>query len=496
MSQTRVQSISGNSASGSTSVTGTLGAGATAGNIIWCAVGIDKTSGALTVPAGFTTLFAQDSASVSTYVGYKVAAGGETAITLAWTTAAPAGAIMWLDEYSDTNTGGSWTILGSANHPTDETTAATWSSGTTAATTAQGQGLAWFSIDSSSTATAPTYSNSFVSLHAYAGGAGKGDMAVAALADIAAGTAAETTMTYSGTADQHAGAIAIFAKISGGASFVRQRPGLTWQRRFRHQQQLSSSVVAVADVAFTGVTAALVLAAPTGVVSVSLPGVTATVVLAAPAGAVSVSINAPTATVVFAAPAGTVSTTLPGVTAALTFAAPAGKVSVTLPGTTGTVVFAAPAGAVSVTLPGVTATVVFAAPVGNFTTGSGFNANGVTAAVVLAAPAGRVSVTLPGATAAVVLAARVGAVAVPFSAAGVTARLVLAAVAGGVDNGAIIVPVTVTGSDRAATTVTGADRSAATIAGSDKATAGVTGSDRSAASVTGSDRPTSTVTSS
>src|SRR6266568_3082976 len=453
MSQTLVQSITGNSPSSSTSVTATLAAGATAGNIIWCAVGIDKTSGALTTPSGFTTLFAQDSASVSTYVGYKVAAGGETAVTLTWTTAAPAGAIMWLDEYSDTNTGGLWTILGSANHPTDETTAATWSSGTTAATTTQGQGLAWFSIDSSSTATAPTYSNSFASLHAYAGGAGKGDMAVAALADIAAGTAAETTMTYSGTADQHAGAIAVFAKISGGGGFVRQRPGQTWQRRFRHQQQLSSSVVSVADVAFAGVSAALVLAAPTGAVSVSIPGPTATIIFAAPAGAVSVSINAPTATVVLAAPAGAISTTLPGVTA----------------------------------------TVVFAAPVGNFTTGSGFTANGVTATIAVAAPAGRVAVTLPGATASVILAARVGAVAVPFSAAGVTARLVLAAVAGGVDNGAVIVPVTVTGSDRASTTVTGVDRSAATVAGGDRATSGVTGSDRPAATVSGSDRPTSTV---
>src|SRR6266581_2045610 len=57
MSQTLVQSVSGNSPSSSTSVTGTLGAGATAGNIIWCAVGIDKTSGALTTPSGFTTLF-------------------------------------------------------------------------------------------------------------------------------------------------------------------------------------------------------------------------------------------------------------------------------------------------------------------------------------------------------------------------------------------------------------------------------------------------------
>src|SRR6266571_3778535 len=458
MSQTLVQSISGNSASGSTSVTGTLSAGATAGNIIWCAVGIDKTSGALTVPAGFTTLFAQDSASVSTYVGYKVAAGGETAITLAWTTAAPAGAIMWLDEYSDSNTGGLWTILGSANHPTDETTAATWSSGTTAATTAQGQGLAWFSIDSSSTATAPTYSNSFVSLHAYAGGAGKGDMAVAALADIAAGTAAETTMTYSGTADQHAGAIAVFAKISGGGGFVRQRPGLTWQRRFRHQQQLSSSVVAVADVAFAGVTAALVLAAPTGAVSVSLPGPTATVVLAAPAGAVSVSINAPTAAVVFVAPAGTVSTTLPGVTATVVLAAPAGGFSTltnfSANGVTAAVTFAAPAGSISTSLPGVTATVVLAAPAGKVAVAL----PGVTGTLVFAAPAGRVAVTLPG----------------------VTARVVLAAVAGGFD--------------RSTTTVTSADYAAATLAGNDRAAAGVTSSDRPTATVSGADRPTSTIT--
>ncbi|HYS35673.1 MAG TPA: hypothetical protein VEO01_08585 [Pseudonocardiaceae bacterium] len=57
----------------------------------------------------------------------------------------------------------------------------------------------------------------------------------------------------------------------------------------------------------------------------------------------------------------------------------------------------------------------------------------------------------------------------------------------------VVVPVTVTGSDRPSTTVTGADHAAATIAGTDKATGSVTSSDRSSATVSGSDRPTSTV---
>src|SRR6266705_4222248 len=193
------------------------------------------------------------------------------------------------------------------------------------------------------------------------------------------------------------------------------RPGQTWLRRFhRRQMLLPGGIAAAADVAFTGVTATLVLAAPAGSVSVTLPGVAAAITLTAPTGAVSVSINAPTATVVFTAPAGTVSTTLPGVTA--------------------TVVFAAPAGGLTVA-------------------GGNFSANGVTATIAVAAPAGRVAVTLPG----------------------VTARLVMAAVAGGFNNGAIIVPVTVTGSDRASTTVTGADLAAATVAGSDRAASGVSG---------------------
>ena len=252
------------------------------------------------------------------------------------------------------------------------------------------------------------------------------------------------------------------------------RPGQTWLRRF-HRRQLSPSsavVVSSGDFSAAGVTASLVLAAPAGSVSVTLSGVTAGVVLAAPAGAVSVSINGPTATVVFAAPVGTVSTTLPGVTATLVLAAPAGKVAVALPGATGTLVFAAPAGKVSVGLPGVTATVVFAAPAGSVTVAGGnFTANGVTATLVVAAPAGRVAVTLPG----------------------VTAHLVMAAVAGGFNNGAVIVPVTVTGSDRATTTVTSADTASSTVAGADRATAGVTSTDRPAATVSGSDRPTSTV---
>ena len=77
--QTLVQEATGTSGATAVTVTATLSVGATAGNLLWCAVGMDKSSGALTPPSGFTQLVAQDSASISTYVGWMVAACGVAA---------------------------------------------------------------------------------------------------------------------------------------------------------------------------------------------------------------------------------------------------------------------------------------------------------------------------------------------------------------------------------------------------------------------------------
>lgn len=271
MSQTKVQSIGGTSAAAATIVTATFGAGATAGNLILCAVGMDKSSGALTPPAGFTQLVAQDSASVSTYVGYKVATGGETAISLTRATASTAGDTMYILEYSDTGSG-TWTILGSASDLTNEATRLVTPSGTTAATAAMGQGVAFFTIDSGQSSTAqPTYSNSYAWLTGYAA-SGRGDVAVATLADVAAGTAATSTQTHTPTADQTSGVIVVFAKISAAGGVISARPGKTWLRRFKHRQLLPVAAPFASDVAFTGVTAALVFVAPVGSVNIQSGG--------------------------------------------------------------------------------------------------------------------------------------------------------------------------------------------------------------------------------
>jgi len=121
---------------------------------------------------------------------------------------------MWVGEYSDTNTGGTWTILGSASDLTNETTRTVTPSGTTAATTAQGQGVAFFTIDSGQSNTGTlSYTNSYTNIHTYAA-SGKGDVAVAELANVAQGTAATTSQTHTPTADQTSGVITVFAKIS------------------------------------------------------------------------------------------------------------------------------------------------------------------------------------------------------------------------------------------------------------------------------------------
>jgi hypothetical protein len=219
MSQTLVRQATGTSAAASTSVTATLAVAATAGNIIHAIFGGDKNSGTITPPSGTWNVVVNSlSASVSFWWGWKEAVGGETAITVSHATASAAGDTLWVGEYSDTNTGGTWTILGSASDLTTEATRTVTPSGTTAATTGVGTALAAFAIDSGQSATAtPTYSNTYTSVKAYAA-SGRGDVAVAVLANLASGSAATTTQTHTPTADQTSGAIVVFAKVGGAAT--------------------------------------------------------------------------------------------------------------------------------------------------------------------------------------------------------------------------------------------------------------------------------------
>lgn len=208
------QQATGTSAASSTSVAATLSSGATAGNILWCAVGIDKTAGTITPPSGFTAVLSNASTSLSMYFGYKVAAGGETTFTLTHTTAAPNGSTMWVGEFSDT-AGGTWAVLSSATNPTNEATVTALSSGTAAAPPMTCAAIAAFTIDSSDSSTnAEAWSNSFTAIRALqgSGGASRADVAVGWLSSTAGGSTKETTHTHGPTADQKSGAIATFAK--------------------------------------------------------------------------------------------------------------------------------------------------------------------------------------------------------------------------------------------------------------------------------------------
>ena len=219
MAITNVQQATGTSAASSTSVSATLGVGATAGNLIWFAAGLDKSAGTITAPAGFTALLSHNSTSISTYIGYKVAAGGETTITVSRSSSSVSGDTAWVGEFAD-SAGGTWSVISTATHATDESTVTSWSSGTAADPARTCAAIAFFAIDSGSSGSgSQSFSNSFTQLNGWAN-SGLGDMAVGWLSSTAGGSTKESTHTHTSTADQVSGAIATFAKlgVSGDVS--------------------------------------------------------------------------------------------------------------------------------------------------------------------------------------------------------------------------------------------------------------------------------------
>jgi len=80
------------------SITVTLDSAATAGNLLITGVAIDKASGTITVPDGFTLVQKGEGGISSGAMAYKIAAGGETSITWNWT-ATEEGSV-WIGEYS------------------------------------------------------------------------------------------------------------------------------------------------------------------------------------------------------------------------------------------------------------------------------------------------------------------------------------------------------------------------------------------------------------
>lgn len=219
MTLTLVRSATGESNASATSTSATFTGSTTSGNLLWCACGGDKTAGTWTGPSGFTALINNSGTQVSMWVGYKVSDGSETTLTVSRSTASTAGDKVWIGEYSSSQSG-TWTIVGSATNPSDNSTVTVWSTGTTAATTDAGGALAFFAMDSGQSHTgASTYSDSFTQVLEH-GTTGRGSISVAFKDGIASGSTVTCSETHTPTGDQKSGCVAVFEKISAATGPV------------------------------------------------------------------------------------------------------------------------------------------------------------------------------------------------------------------------------------------------------------------------------------
>lgn len=213
------QAVYNRAAASSTGNTITLPAAPIAGNLLVVCQGVDKVAGTFTTPTGFQTpIIAHSSTSVSLFMSWKVADGSETSVATAWSTVSPGGGGGRYLEIEDTAvTGTTWELLGSANNPTTEATAAAWSTGTTAAIAAAGFAVACATADTATNVASPqSWTNGFTVEFDDAGASGSGGGMYTATASPASSTAVETTMSHAGTVDQMSAAVGVWRKVAGG----------------------------------------------------------------------------------------------------------------------------------------------------------------------------------------------------------------------------------------------------------------------------------------
>jgi hypothetical protein len=203
----------------------TLDFAITEGNLIYTAVAIDKDSGAITPPSGYTLIHdfratAAEGASIAS--AYKVAGPSEsTTITWSWVNNTSRGAQAAAVEYSGLATSSPLDVKAEADSGTTAVTSQT--TGTTAATTqADELAIAMMGSDSSSnTSTGRAWSNGFVEFLWANVSSGNPGLSVADKILTATG-AQESTFSTTDTGDQMAANIATFkaAAASGPTAVV------------------------------------------------------------------------------------------------------------------------------------------------------------------------------------------------------------------------------------------------------------------------------------
>jgi len=195
-----------------TSITATLSSGATAGNLLVTTIATDKSAGSYTVPSGFTPIHDYIGPSISGAMAYKIATGGETAITWSYATSEESSA--WVGEYSGLASSNVLDVSAEADSADVAVTSQT--TGTTATTSMANElAVAMFGIDSALYATGRSWTNSFTEV-SFVGASNTAGLGVATKTLSSTGT--QTTTASWVTADQACGAIATFKTTAAAAT--------------------------------------------------------------------------------------------------------------------------------------------------------------------------------------------------------------------------------------------------------------------------------------
>ena len=141
----------------------TLNTPATANNLLITGVAVDKASGTITKPEGFTLIQKGEGGIASGALAYKVATGGET--TISWTWTANEEGSVWIGEYSGLATSDVLDVS-AENEAYLSTLTNTISTGTTTTTTqADELAIALFASDSgNSVGTTRSWTNGFTTI--------------------------------------------------------------------------------------------------------------------------------------------------------------------------------------------------------------------------------------------------------------------------------------------------------------------------------------------
>jgi hypothetical protein len=191
----------------------TLNTPATANNLLITCVAIDKASGTITIPSGFTLVQKGEGGISSGAMAYKIATGGETTISWSWTLNEEGS--VWIGEYSGLTTTNVLDVS-AENEAYLSIATNTISTGTTPTTTQANElAIALFAADSGvSVGTTRTWTNGFTTLAEITDTSGSPFLNVANKTLTAIGTV-QSTLTHNGNDESYAMVATFKAAPSG-----------------------------------------------------------------------------------------------------------------------------------------------------------------------------------------------------------------------------------------------------------------------------------------